>query len=46
MVFQLLSFGEDSFRTRRIVSICKLFRRHQDPEEKISHTKDTKFESG
>ena len=46
----LLSIGEDGFKPRRVASICKLFRRHQDPEGRFSQfrdhlcTKDAKFE--
>lgn len=49
---ELFSIIEDSFRTRRNVSICKLFGRYQDPEREFSqlrahsYTKKDEFKGG
>ena len=37
---RLFSIGEDGFRTRRMVSFCKLFGRRQDPAKKFSQLRD------
>ena len=45
----LFSVDEDGFGTRRIASVCKLFRRYQDLKKKLfefknhSRTSDRKF---
>ena len=49
---ELFSVGENSFRTRKMVSICKLLKRHKSFEEKFqqlrahSYTTDEEFKSG